>query len=105
MKATETGEDEASTEDEALTDEAQILAMNEEQDENNSDEEGSDNENMVYISASRLNVQQEPSGSAGWTVDERGRVMVLETSTAQDEKEWFKVPLIMAGKINRLDSG
>ena len=91
----ETGEDEASTEDEALTDEAGTNSGDEQknQDENNSDEEGSDNENMVYISASRLNVRQEPSGSApkiGQLMKGAG-VMVLETSTAQDEKEWFKI--------------
>ncbi len=88
----EIGEEEDSAEDEGLTD-GDSINSSDKQDENNGDKEGTDIENIVYISADRLNVRQEPFVSApkiGQLMKGAG-VAVLETSIGQDEKEWLKI--------------
>ena len=88
----EIGEEEDSAEDEGLTD-GDSINSSDKQDENNGDKEGTDIENIGYISADRLNVRQEPFVSApkiGQLMKGAG-VAVLETSIGQDKKEWLKI--------------
>jgi len=66
--------------------------VNQDQDasEDSSDKKGSE---MVYVSASRLNVRQEPSRNAariGQLMKGTG-VTVVDTITGEDQKEWLKV--------------